>query len=88
MKNYILITGGAGYIGSQFAHDALDAGYNILIVDNLSTGNKKLIPKKSIFFKADISDERKIKKIFNVYRINSVVHFAASISVSESMKLP
>ena len=88
MKNYTLITGGAGYIGSKFAYDAIDCGLNVIIVDDLSTGNKKLVPKKSIFIKSDISNKKKIKKIFNSYKITQVVHFAASISVSESMKFP
>ncbi len=49
MKN-ILITGGAGYIGSQIAFDLIDKNFNVLIIDNLVTGNKKLVPKKSKIF--------------------------------------
>ena len=51
MKKKILVTGGAGYIGSKVSYDLIDAGYDVIIVDNLSTGSKKLIHPKSIFFK-------------------------------------
>ena len=51
MKKKILVTGGAGYIGSKISYDLIDAGYDVIIVDNLSTGSKKLVHPKSIFFK-------------------------------------
>ena len=62
----LLVTGGAGYIGSKFCYDALDKGFNVVIIDNLSTGFKKLIPKKSIFYKYDINNNIKIIKFSNV----------------------
>ena len=54
MKN-ILITGGAGYIGSNVAHYLLDKGCNVTVIDNLSTGNKALVPKKSKLFTKDLA---------------------------------
>lgn len=59
----ILITGGAGYIGSHTAIALLDKGYEVVIIDSLITGNKKLIPKKKAkFYKCDISDKKKLSK--------------------------
>ena len=59
----VLITGGAGYIGSTVANLFLDKKHKVSIIDNLSTGKKSNIPKKSIFYKCDISDKKKVKKI-------------------------
>ena len=88
MSKKILVTGGAGYIGSKFCYDAIDNGYEVIIVDNLSTGNKKLIPPNVIFYKCNISNIKKIDSIFTKHKIKNVAHFAASISVEESMKKP
>ena len=55
MKN-VLITGGAGYIGSQIAYDLIDKNYKVFVIDDLSTGNKNLIPKKAKFFQCDIAN--------------------------------
>ena len=60
----VLITGGAGYIGSHVALHFLDQGHSVTIIDNLSTGNKKLIPKKAKFVKTDISNDKKISNSF------------------------
>ncbi len=62
IKN-ILITGGAGYIGSTVAHDLIKSGHKVTIIDNLSTGYKSLIPSKAKFYRADISDQLILKKI-------------------------
>ena len=59
----ILITGGAGYIGSHVANSLLDNNYNVTIIDNLITGNKQLIPKKANFFNCDISDQKEVTKM-------------------------
>ena len=58
MKN-ILVTGGAGYIGSHMAAKLIHKGYKVYILDNLSTGSKKNLPKKCKFFFADICDKKK-----------------------------
>ncbi len=88
MLQKILVTGGAGYIGSKFCYDAIDNGYEVIIVDNLSTGNKKLIPQNATFYKYNISDTNKINSIFTKHKIKSVIHFASSLSVEESMRNP
>ena len=84
----ILITGGAGYIGSKFAYDMLDKKYKVIIVDNLSTGRSKLIPKKSKFYKCDITNYKLLNKIFALHKPQSVFHFAACASVPESQSNP
>ena len=87
MKN-ILLTGGAGYIGSHVANYLLDKGCKITIIDNLSTGHKKLIPKKSKFFNCDIANTKKVTEIIKKNNFDVVMHFAGVIRVDESIKNP
>lgn len=87
MKN-ILITGGAGYIGSHVSEYFLKKNLNVFIIDNLSSGYKKLINKKSRFFNIDINNTKKISKIILSYKIDTIVHLAASLDVNESLKKP
>ena len=81
----ILITGGAGYIGSHVAMALLDAGYKVTIVDNLSTGNLNLVPSNAEFFQCNINNSNKIDKILKSKSFDAVMHFAAFISVEESV---
>jgi UDP-glucose 4-epimerase len=83
-----LVTGGAGYIGSTVANFLLDQGHDVTIIDNLSTGIKKNIPYKATFFKVDISNTKKIKKILVKNNFDIVFHFAAFINNEESIKFP
>ena len=87
MKN-ILLTGGAGYIGSHVANYLLDKGLKVTIIDSLITGNKKIVPKKSKLFICDIADEKKISKIIQNKNFDLVMHFAGLIRVDESIKNP
>ena len=87
-KQNILITGGAGYIGSHVANLLLDNNYNVTIIDNLITGNRQLIPKKANFFNCDISDQKEVTKIINQKKFELVMHFAGLIRVDESVKEP
>lgn len=87
MKN-ILLTGGAGYIGSHVAHLLLDNGYNVTIIDNLITGNKKLVPNKAKLFICDIGNQEDVKKIIIEEKFDLVMHFAGLIRVDESVKEP
>ena len=84
----ILLTGGAGYIGSTVAHDLIKSGHKVTIVDNLSTGYKNLIPSKARFYKADISNLQILKKIIKSKNFDLVMHFAAFVKVDESVKKP
>ena len=87
-KQSILVTGGAGYIGSHVANLLLDNGYNVTIIDSLITGNKQLVPKKANFFNCDISDQKEVTKIINQKKFELVMHFAGLIRVDESVKEP
>jgi len=87
-SNYLLVTGGAGYIGSKVCNDLIDQGYKVVVIDDLSTGNKLLVNKKAKFFKIDIKDKNKISKVFTKYKFIAIFHFAASMSVPDSEKNP
>ena len=81
MKN-ILITGGAGYIGSHVAEILINKKKNIFIIDNLSSGFKKLLNKKAHFINLNILNTSKLKKIIIHNKIDSVIHLAASLIIS------
>ena len=82
----ILVTGGAGYIGSHIVEQLIKNKENVIILDNLVTGYKKLINKKAKFVKADIKNKSKITKIIKDYNISSIIHLAAYLNVSEAEK--
>ena len=88
MVKNILITGGAGYIGSHTTEILIKNKKKVFIIDNLSTGFKKLLNKKAKFYKADILNKKYIKKIIVKNNIDSVIHLAAVLSVGESEKKP
>jgi len=84
----ILITGGAGYIGSHVAELIIKNKKKIFIVDNLSTGFKKLINKKAKFYNINILETKKIKQIIIDNKIDSVVHLAGSLIIGLGEKKP
>ena len=84
----ILITGGAGYIGSHVALSLLDLGYKVTIIDDLSTGNEKLIPDKADFIRCNINNSIKISKIIQKNKFATIMHFAGFIKVEESINSP
>ena len=67
----VLITGGAGYIGSHVALNLLDAGYEVTIIDDLSTGKKNLIPSKAELVKTNVNDLEKIGSLLKTVSFNS-----------------
>ncbi len=83
----ILITGGAGYIGSHVVKELLRQGHQPIVYDNLQTGHRKAI-KKTIFIQGDLADGDKLDQTFQTYAIHSVMHFAANSLVGESVKNP
>ena len=85
MKN-ILVTGGAGYIGSKITTDFINKNFNVVVIDNLSSGYKSLVNKKAKFVKQNIFYKNKLKKVIIDNDIHIVIHCAASIDVSESEK--
>lgn len=87
-KKYILVSGGAGYIGSVTSKLLLENNNQVVIIDNLSTGRISAIPKGAIFIKGNIGDKNLLFKAFNHYKFDCVIHFAAHTRVEESMKDP
>ena len=84
--NNILVTGGAGYIGSHIVEQLTKTKDRIIIFDNLETGYKKLINKKAIFVKGDIKNFNHLSQIIYKYKINSIIHLAAYLNISEAEK--
>lgn len=88
MLQNILITGGAGYIGSHTAKAFLDKGYGVVVVDDLSAGYLEAVPEGAGFVKADVHDVGEMVDIIMKNEIEGVVHFAAKIIVPESVEEP
>jgi len=84
----ILITGGAGYIGSHVALNLIDAGYKVTIIDDLSTGNDNLIPNNAEFIKCNINELEKIDSLLKKKKFSAIMHFAGLINIEESIKFP
>ena len=91
----ILVTGGAGFIGSHTCLELLKSDYNVIVMDNLSNSKQEslkrvqqLTQKKLIFIKADLLDISAMDKIFTEYKIDSVIHFAGLKAVGESVAIP
>lgn len=87
MKN-ILVTGGAGYIGSHAVAELLDAGYNVIVLDNLENGFIELVDKRAKFYKGDIREIESFENIFIENKIDTVMNFAGYIKVGESVEQP
>ena len=84
----VLVTGGAGYIGSHMVWDLLDHGEKVVVLDNLSTGFRWAIPDDLDFIVGDFGDEALVASLISKYEIEAVVHFAAKIVVPESVSDP
>ena len=91
----ILVTGGAGYIGSHTCVELLEAGYDVVVVDNLYNASEKSIErvkeitgKDLTFYQADILDEEALDKIFDKEKVDGVIHFAGLKAVGESVAKP
>jgi UDP-glucose 4-epimerase len=84
----ILVTGGAGYIGSATAEALLKAGHFVTVYDSLVTGHRAAVPKGARFLEADLSDSRMLIETLSNSKFDAVMHFAAFIEAGESMKEP
>lgn len=84
----ILVLGGAGYIGSHTVYELIDAGHEVVIVDNLSTGFKEAVHPEAKFYEGDIRDKEFLDCVFERELVDGVIHFAASSQVGESMVNP
>src|SRR3982751_2684489 len=87
-KPNVLVTGGAGYIGSHAVLALKDADWNVSVIDDLSTGNRKVVPKDIAFFEGNIADRPLVDRILTEQQIGAIMHFAGSIVVPESVEQP
>ena len=84
----ILVTGGAGYIGSATAEALVDAGHSVTVYDSLVTGHRQAVPEGATFVEASLADSHALVKTLTDQRFDAVMHFAAFIEAGESMKDP
>jgi UDP-glucose-4-epimerase len=84
----ILVTGGAGYIGSVVTEQLLKDGHNVVVYDNLSKGYRESVPDKAVFIEGDIAETGKLTEIFRSNRTEAVIHMAAFSLVGESVATP
>ncbi len=84
----ILVTGGAGYIGSHAVRRLLQYNYKVVVYDNLVNGHKESLPAEAELVVGDLNDKEKLDKLFKEHEFDAVMHFAGFIEVGESMKNP
>jgi UDP-glucose 4-epimerase len=84
----ILVTGGAGYIGSHAVLALLDGGWNVVVIDNLTTGFRWAVPEEAVFVEGDIADQALVGRLIAEHAIGAIIHFAGSIVVPESVEKP
>jgi len=87
-KPYILVTGGAGYIGSITVNELEKAGYDVVVLDSLENGHKEAVNPKAALEIVDLKDKAATDAVFKKYKITAVVDFAAYLAVGESMENP
>src|SRR5678815_1091683 len=84
----VLVTGGAGYIGSICVEELLNAGHTVTVLDNLSEGHRSAVDPRARFIQGDLSDQDAVTKALLASQAEAVMHFAAHALVGESMKNP
>ena len=84
----VLVTGGAGYIGSHVVIELLDRGHQVVVIDDLSTGRRELVDQRARLVVGDIADAEKVRAIMADHAVEAVMHFAGSIVVPESVEEP
>ena len=83
----VLVTGGAGYIGSHMVLELRDAGEKVVVVDNLSSGYRWAVPDGVPLVVGDVGDEALIDKVLKAHKVDAIFHFAGSIVVPESLSI-
>lgn len=84
----VLVTGGAGYIGSHVVDMLINRDYEVVVLDNLYTGHKEAVHPKASFVEADLLDKPKVAQVFADHKIDGIMHFASHTLVGESMDKP
>lgn len=84
----VLVTGGAGYIGSVCVERLLDAGHTVTVLDNLSEGHRSAVDTRATFMEADLGDAEQVRQVLKSSQAEAVIHFAANALVAESMANP
>ena len=84
----ILVTGGAGYIGSHMVHELVDAGEPVVVLDNLSTGQRSALPPGVPLTVGSTGDIDLVSRLITIGRVNAIIHFAASVEVPDSVRDP
>ena len=84
----VLVTGGAGYIGSHMVRALVDAGESVVVIDNLSTGFSAFLPEGVPLFIGDAADENLVEGVIAAHSVESIIHFAGSVVVPDSMRDP
>jgi len=84
----VLVTGGAGYIGSIVVEQLLERGHPVVVIDNLQAGNREAVLPEATFYEADFGERTALEEIFEKHNINAVFHFAAETTVGFSMTDP
>jgi UDP-glucose 4-epimerase len=84
----VLVTGGAGYIGSHAVLALLDAGWRVVVIDNLTTGFEWAVPQAATLARGDIADQALVERLIAEHGIGAIMHFAGSIIVPESVENP
>jgi UDP-glucose 4-epimerase len=84
----VLVTGGAGYIGSHMVHALVDEGVRVVVLDNLTTGFDWAVAKGASLVIGDAGDQPRVAALIAEHRVDAVIHFAASIVVPESVRDP
>src|SRR5258708_36320190 len=87
-RSHILVTGGAGYIGSHMTLSLLAAGERPLVVDNLSTGLRSAVPADVPFFRGECGDAAFVAEILDHYQVEAIIHSAASVVVPDAVLMP
>ena len=84
----VLVTGGAGYIGSHVVLALLETGEPVVVLDNLSTGFRRLVPEPASFVLGDVGDIDLLNRLIAEHRIDAIMHFAGSVVVPDSVADP
>ncbi len=88
MKDTVLVTGGAGYVGSHVVYELLERGYQVVVFDNLQQGHRAAVPAGATLVVGDLANPADVAAVFDVRAFSAVLHFAANSLVGESMRDP